>query len=244
MMQLSREERLLKVESMTNVRDLGGYETQNGYYTKSHKFVRSTNPGNLSKDEKEYLYDYGIRVQVDLRSDFEVDQQPSALKGYKDIEYYNINLLQSKNLNVLPSEVRNYHDLSGFYVFMLESNKEQFRQVFEIFYQHPYNAIMFNCSAGKDRTGVIAALLMDLAGCHEYDIVKDYSESYENNLKVMAKLEELVDEDNRAFLESSPKMMMKFLDYLREHYGSAKEYLLEIGLKNEEIEQLIENFTI
>ncbi|WRK55297.1 tyrosine-protein phosphatase [Coprobacillaceae bacterium CR2/5/TPMF4] len=58
---------------------------------------------------------------------------------------------------------------------------------------------MFNCSAGKDRTGVIAALLMDLAGCHEYDIVKDYSESYENNLKVMAKLEELVDEDNRAF---------------------------------------------
>ena len=56
MMQLSREERLLKVESMTNVRDLGGYETQNGYYTKSHKFVRSTNPGNLSKDEKEYLF--------------------------------------------------------------------------------------------------------------------------------------------------------------------------------------------
>ena len=244
MMQLSREERLLKVESMTNVRDLGGYETQNGYYTKSHKFVRSTNPGNLSKDEKEYLYDYGIRVQDDLRSDFEVDQQPSALKGYKDIEYYNINLLQSKNLNVLPSEVRNYHDLSGFYVFMLESNKEQFRQVFEIFYQHPYNAIMFNCSAGKDRTGVIAALLMDLAGCHEYDIVKDYSESYENNLKVMAKLEELVDEDNRAFLESSPKMMMKFLDYLREHYGSAKEYLVQCGLEIEKIEEIIENFTI
>ena len=244
MMQLSREERLLKVESMTNVRDLGGYQTQNGYYTKSHKFVRSTNPGNLSKDEKEYLYDYGIRVQVDLRSDFEVDQQPSALKGYKDIEYYNINLLQSKNLNVLPSEVRNYHDLSGFYVFMLESNKEQFRQVFEIFYQHPYNAIMFNCSAGKDRTGVIAALLMDLAGCHEYDIVKDYSESYENNLKVMAKLEELVDEDNRAFLESSPKMMMKFLDYLREHYGSAKEYLVQCGLEIEKIEEIIENFTI
>ena len=244
MMQLSREERLLKVESMTNVRDLGGYETQNGYYTKSHKFVRSTNPGNLSKDEKEYLYDYGIRVQVHLRSDFEVDQQPSALKGYKDIEYYNINLLQSKNLNVLPSEVRNYHDLSGFYVFMLESNKEQFRQVFEIFYQHPYNAIMFNCSAGKVRTGVIAALLMDLAGCHEYDIVKDYSESYENNLKVMAKLEELVDEDNRAFLESSPKMMMKFLDYLREHYGSAKEYLVQCGLEIEKIEEIIENFTI
>ena len=244
MMQLSREERLLKVESMTNVRDLGGYETQNGYYTKSHKFVRSTNPGNLSKDEKEYLYDYGIRVQVDLRSDFEVDQQPSALKGYKDIEYYNINLLQSKNLNVLPSEVRNYHDLSGFYVFMLESNKEQFRQVFEIFYQHPYNAIMFNCSAGKDRTGVVAALLLDLAGCHEYDIVKDYSESYENNLSLIPELEKIIDAKNHVYLESEPRMMMELLDYLRSNYGSAKEYLISCGFDEEKIMDIIENFTI
>ena len=44
MMQLSREERMLDVKSMTNVRDLGGYETQTGFYTKSHKFIRSTNP--------------------------------------------------------------------------------------------------------------------------------------------------------------------------------------------------------
>ena len=52
------------------------------------------------------------------------------------------------------------------------------------FYDHPYDAVMFNCSAGKDRTGVIAALLLDLAGCHDYDIVKDYSESYEIILKL------------------------------------------------------------
>ena len=43
---------------MTNVRDLGGYETQTGFYTKSHKFIRSTNPSKLSDDEKEYLYYY------------------------------------------------------------------------------------------------------------------------------------------------------------------------------------------
>ena len=55
MMQLSREERMLDVKSMTNVRDLGGYETQTGFYTKSHKFIRSTNPSKLSDDEKEAL---------------------------------------------------------------------------------------------------------------------------------------------------------------------------------------------
>ena len=51
-------------------------------------------------------------------------------------------------------------------------------------------------------------------------------------------------EEAKQYLRSSPRYMMELLDYLREHYGSAKEYLLEIGLKNEEIEQLIENFTI
>lgn len=244
MMQLSREERMLKVESMTNIRDLGGYETQNGYYTKSHKFVRSTNPSNLSNEEKEYLYNYGLRVQIDLRSDFEVKQQPSSLIGYRDIEYFNINLMKIKDLNVLPKGIANYQDLAGFYIFMLEANKEQFKEVFDIIYHHPYDTIMFNCSAGKDRTGVIAALLLDLAGCHEYDIVKDYAESYENNLRLIPELEKLIDTQNRAFLESEPRMMMKFLDYLWNNYGSAKEYLVSCGIEEEKILEIMENFII
>ena len=71
MMQLSREERMLHIGKMTNVRDLGGYETQEGYYTKSHKFVRSTCPSGISEDLKEKFYDYGIRTVIDLRSDYE-----------------------------------------------------------------------------------------------------------------------------------------------------------------------------
>ena len=103
---------------------------------------------------------------------------------------------------------------------------------------------MFNCSAGKDRTGIVAALLLDLAGCHEYDIVKDYSESYENNLKLIPELEKLVDVENRVYLESEPRMMMKFLDYLRDNYGSAKEYLISCGMEEEKIIEIIENFVI
>ena len=60
-----------------------------------------------------------------------------------------------------------------------------------------------------------------------------------------ASLAQMMDnEEAKQYLRSSPRYIMELLDYLREHYGSAKEYLLEIGLKNEEIEQLIENFTM
>ena len=105
--------------------------------------------------------------------------------------------------------------------------------------------VYFHCTAGKDRTGITAALLLDLMGCHEYDIVKDYSESYENNIEINEELAKMMEnEEAKQYLKSSPRYMMELLDYLREHYGSSKEYLLQIGLKNEEIEQLIENFTI
>lgn len=244
MMQLSREERMLHVDSMTNIRDLGGYETQNGFYTKSHKFVRSTNPSKLSEQEKEYLYNYGIRLQVDLRSDFEVEQQPSTLAGYKDIEYCRLDLMKTKEYNLLPKEIQNYKDLAGFYIFMLEANKDQFKQLFEIFEAHPYDTIMFNCSAGKDRTGVVAGLLLDLVGCHEYDIVKDYSESYENNLSLIPELEKLLESKNHVYLGSEPRMMMELLDYLRNNYGSAKEYLISCGVDEDILNNIIENFTI
>ena len=120
----------------------------------------------------------------------------------------------------------------------------EFKKVFNIFLNHPYDCTLFNCSAGKDRTGVIACMLLDLAGCHEYDIVKDYSESYENNMAMIKQLEEMIPSEDEKFLGSDPRVMMKFIAYLRENYGSTKGYLLNIGFSDEEIEEIKENFII
>lgn len=243
MLYMTREERQIQLEKMVNTRDLGGYETQGGMYSRAHKYIRAAAPTYATSKDIQTLKDYGVKVVIDLRSDFEKECQPNPFQNEKDIDYYEVNLFDSTKAAIVPEEVKTYKDLGGVYIYMLEGMKHKFKELFDIFVKYPYEGVMFHCSAGKDRTGVTAALLLDLIGCHEYDIVKDYSESYENNLKVMAKLEELVDEDNRAFLESSPKMMMKFLDYLREHYGSAKEYLVQCGLEIEKIEEIIENFT-
>ena len=156
-----------------------------------------------------------------------------------------MNLFDSSKAVLVPDEVKTYKDLGGVYIYMLEGMKHKFKELFDIFMKYPYETVLFHCSAGKDRTGVTAALLLDLIGCHEYDIVKDYSESYENNKEMNASLAQMMnDEEAKQYLRSSPRYMMELLDYLREHYGSAKEYLLEIGMKNDEIEELIENFTI
>ena len=85
--------------------------------------------------------------------------------------------------------------------------------------------------------------MLDLIGCHEYDIVKDYSESYEIIIEINESLNAMMEnEEAKQYLKSSPRYMMEVLDYL-ENMG-VQRYLLEIGLQNDEIEQLIENFTI
>lgn len=244
MLQLSREERLIKLKGATNVRDLGGYETQQGYYTKTHRFVRSASTTHVTDEDKKILYDYGIRHVIDLRSDYELVHQPDIFKESDNIIYHNINLIQSKTANVVPDDIMNYKDLSGFYIYIIEVHKEKMKEVFDLFAKYLYDGILFHCSAGKDRTGIIAALLMDLVGCHEYDIVKDYSESYENNLAIMQELEEMVEPEQRAMLGSNPNYMIRFLDYLRDHYGSAKEYLLSCGVDATAIEEIIESFII
>ena len=76
------------------------------------------------------------------------------------------------------------------------------------------------------------------------DIVKDYSESYANNHEIIEALKEMMDEDTENFLTSSPRYMMIFLDYLREHYGSAKAYLYHIGMSEEDIEDIKQSFII
>ncbi len=244
MLYMTREDRLLQLDKMSNTRDLGGYETRQGTYTKARHYIRASSPANASDNDLDLLYDYGVRVVIDLRSDFERENQPSRFKEYKGIECYEMNLFGQGSAVIVPEEVKNYKDLGGVYIYTLESSKEKIKEVFKIFLKYPYDTVLFHCSAGKDRTGIIAGLLLELAGCHDYDIVKDYSESYENNKDINEQLKKMMKDGDDKFLRSSPRYMMEFLDYLREHYGSAKEYLLNIGLNNEEIDELIENFTI
>ena len=245
MLYMTREERLIVLEKMVNTRDLGGYETQAGTYTKSHKYIRASSPANASKADIQALKDYGVKAVIDLRSGFEKEQQVNPFVDDQDIDFYEVNLFDSTKASIVPEEVKQYKDLGGVYIYMLEGMKNKFKDLFDIFLKYPYDGVMFHCSAGKDRTGITAALLLDLMGCHEYDIVKDYSESYENNIEINEELAKMMEnEEAKQYLKSSPRYMMELLDYLREHYGSSKEYLLQIGLKNEEIEQLIENFTI
>jgi len=243
-MHLTRQQRLIPLETMCNVRDIGGYETQSSCFTKPHKYVRAATPEMITEEEKERLYQYGVRVIIDLRSEKETVEAPNRLKGYKDIIYYHIDVFNDPEAAVVPKDSIGFHDMGDLYLHMIDHLKGSFKRVFDIFVKHLDVCILYHCSAGKDRTGVVSGLLLDLAGCHHYDIVKDYSESYENNKVIYDRLLAMMGDGKAHYLQSDPSYMLRFLDYLYINYGSAKEYLLQIGISEEDVNDLIDNFTI
>lgn len=244
MLQLTNEERLIKIPNLKNCRDLGGYETQSGYYTKAHKYLRSSNVATLTSKDLDALLDYGVDVVVDLRGSFEQSKQPNQLIDFEQISYYHVDMLDLGRLEDVDDSTKNYDELTGYYRFVVEAAKGQIKKVFEIFLKHQDDTILFHCSQGKDRTGIIAALLMDLVGCFEYDIVKNYSETATHIAQMMPYLEALVEDGNKQYLSSHPNNMIFLLGYLYENYGSARGYLMDIGLSEDQIDQLVESFVI
>lgn len=164
-------------KDLFNVRDLGWYNTFYHKKTKPLKYIRGTARGTLSEDEKQFLFNLGIKIVIDLREDYEILEHVHPLKGYKDIKYINIPMTGS----FTSMERKNINSLSTLYLDLVDSAKSSFKQVFDILSNNKDNAIYLSCSAGKDRTGVLVYLLFEIAGVDEKDIIANYSESYENN---------------------------------------------------------------
>ncbi|MCQ2498098.1 MAG: tyrosine-protein phosphatase, partial [Lachnospiraceae bacterium] len=95
--------------------------------------------------------------------------------------------------------------------------------------------VLFYCTAGKDRTGVVSAILLALVGVSDEDIIYDYAISREfNKLRLEAFLKEHPEVDREIVL-ANEKSMRGFLDRLREKHSSIERYLLDIGVTSEEI---------
>ena len=242
MLQQSHEQRYLNLDSMKNTRDLGGYETKSGQYTKVKKYIRGSSSANLSLQDKKNIIEYGITHVLDLRSVFEIEHQPSLLQ-HGHFEYCNIPLLQETTMSILP-DLSQYEGMSGYYIYLLEANKKQIKLIFEYLYENLGQNILFHCSSGKDRTGLISALLLDLAGCFEQDIVVDYRLSNEYNQEMINKLKAVMPQKDQPFLYALDQYMIEVLDYIYDEFGSAKGYLMDCGVSLQKIEDIINDFIL
>lgn len=174
-MEQQKETRLLPVENAYNVRDLGGYETADGKQVKWRKVIRSGDLNKLSDMDLANLERIGLKTYVDFRSEQEVKAAPDrTVSGMTELAWLPIvpgdmtAAIHTLNPDNLPSLIE------GVYENLIRDYQEEYREFFRLLAIGDKAPLLFHCSAGKDRTGVGAALFLASLGVDRSIIMQDY----------------------------------------------------------------------
>lgn len=231
----------LQLDGASNVRDLGGYPTGNGNErTCFRRLLRGDHLSALTIKDKERIYDYGVRYVVDLRSRMECESRPDALIGWRDVQYCSIPMLDQINSSDFRGQIPD--SMGELYISLLEDSRAQLSEVMRRILEAGDKGLLFHCTAGKDRTGVVAMLMLKLAGVSDDDVIRDYhaTERY-----MAGQVGEQVERLRAAGVKvpdhvfgANPADMLMTLEHLRQTYGSAEQYLKTLGLSGEEIAEL------
>ena len=226
--------RRVNLKNAVNLRELGGYMREDSKVTKYNQFLRSGNPSRLENSEIEFLLGYGLKTVIDLRNTKELTKEKSVFSDFPGVNYFHMPLFDegSTNINQTPSS------LGELYV-DLYNHSTNFGNIFNIMAENSNGAILFNCTAGKDRTGLIAAMLLMLAGIDECDIVADYQVSFTYFFKqAYQKTLEVHPDMPMHFAYSNPEWIENIMGLIAEQHGNIENYLLSRGATKESLEKV------
>jgi len=218
------------LESTMNTRELGMYRIQGTKnYTLSNQIYRSDRCESLSASDKKLLLDRDITTIIDLRSEQEAETKPSAFSSDSDFIVFHYPIVEG----MLPPNSLEAVPVSYMEIAHADCVKEVFKTIADA-----NGGVLFHCTAGKDRTGVVSAILLALVGVSDEDIVYDYAISREfNKQRLEAYLKEHPEIDKDIVL-ANEKSMYGFLRMLREKHNSVDQYLRDIGISEYEIQEL------
>jgi protein-tyrosine phosphatase len=229
--------RPLNFPELLNVRDLRGYPTTDGAHTRWRSLLRADDLAQLNPQGLAALTDYGVRTILDLRWPEEAARHPSPVPGtLPQLRYERISLLTHTEDEWRLRSRDAAKELWKCAV--LEHVRSELHHVLSFIACAPREPLLFHCVAGKDRTGLIAALLLALADATPEAIAQDYALS-EQNLRE-GYLKRYADTDPARILdalrcpEEGAHNMLRFL----ENAGGVRGYLAQIGLTPDEIARL------
>ena len=231
---------LVKELALINCRELGGMTLAGGNVFREGLFIRSGSPHYLKPNEVQEVKDYGIKTVIDLRGVEEIKQAGNPFSTDPDVDYYNVPLLNG-NPNDTKDQTMEYlrtHILGDYYIIIAEEMGDRLVEIMRILLDCKGTA-PFHCHHGKDRTGVVAAILYLISGASRENIILNYKISYEYLKDFLAPHIRKMPDDLKHALRSDEQNMIKFLDYIDEKWnGDVTKLLIANGLTSHEIELL------
>lgn len=209
-----------------NTRDLGGYRTKEGTLTKEESILRSDVQNFPDEEDFEYLKTRGITTVIDMRGQGDVDRKPSGFAGKEDFTYFNFRINEGSGVPESEEAVpESYMDIAS-----AQAMPDVFRCIAQA-----ASGVMFNCTAGKDRTGVVSAILLCHAGVSDKDIIENYVLTKEYGRERLELVHKNFPELDMNIVTPCERFMEEFLRMFREKYGGTEKYFKTIGLNDVEI---------
>jgi protein-tyrosine phosphatase len=219
--------RTLAFDGCVNFRDLGGYPAGDGMEVGWRRLFRADGLHRLSEGDHRRLIELGVATVIDLRTVSEAEQRGRFPVDRVPVRYVDLPLM-----DVLPAteELPSWRKASFValrYTEMVEKGAPALARAFEVLGGAGSLPTVFHCSAGKDRTGVLAALTLAFLGVPDETIVADYALSGAAMDRLLERLKaeypDAVEEVERhapSILQVKPETMEEFLASIRADYGS------------------------
>jgi protein-tyrosine phosphatase len=229
--------RTLRFDGCFNFRDLGGYPTADGRRTRWRRLFRADGLSRLTESDMDSLAALGIVTVIDLRTDLEADTQGRFPEGVDGVTYHHLPLTDT-----LPGEEETpeWHSpdfVSDRYLGMLSEGTATVSSAVRLLADPGARPAVFHCSVGKDRTGVLAALVLGFLGVPDAVIVEDYALSYAAMLRILEHLLEtypdagdIVERYRPVILSADPASMAGFVAGVRRTYGSFEALADSLGV--------------
>lgn len=176
---------ILPVTSVRNPRDLGGYVTKKGQKIKSRRLLRTGNISRLTDEDEKFLLNYGLNKIIDLRSSQECATCPD--REIESVKHYNLPFSNRDNTNGGGYEEANFENYrknqyAGFKMMCQRYHdhvlnpfaQANIQKILELLANSEEGAILYHCSEGKDRTGLVTLFILSILGVDLETIRQDY----------------------------------------------------------------------
>ncbi|HEY5774815.1 MAG TPA: tyrosine-protein phosphatase [Xanthomonadales bacterium] len=248
-------ERVIHLKGTTNTRDIGGYQNSAMGTLRWGQIIRSDNLSRLTTGDFQKLEEIGIKTVIDLRTQKEHDQSPTVWTGDKPPRFFHFPVGDSDNdwftaqrkmmkRNRFSQEQSLEHMIEG-YRMIAEEGASSYRKLMEIVLDESNWPVLIHCSAGKDRSGIAVALILESLNIDRETIMEEYLLTNEisriEEKAVFLSKESKSSSRGNKFSKGTPasawlpivgvdaRMLEAFYARVDERYGSMEAYLTELG---------------
>ncbi len=245
----------IELDGPINTRDMGGFINKYGKKIKEKMLLRSGELSACSKRDKNILInEYNLKKIVDLRTDVEIEETPNPV--WRGIVYFHFPVFNAEVMGItrdgnsledmVKTIISEGNDAAKIYMSKIykqivasDTAKKAYYNFIKVLADKDDGAVLWNCSAGKDRTGAAAILVLTILGFEKEEIFEDYIKTNEFAEKNIAHFAETAKRltginDTRIAAEYMMGVNREYFDtlynYMESEYGSAEGYIKE-GLK-------------